>query len=390
MQRLIQLLVVSAILIPSWADAQHTLPADTADTVSADSVQEAISVAELAGRTRAIADHLRRIQGILKPDARLTEIESAWPRFKSGQDRLAAETDTVVAAEVSEVRLDELRRRLQIQVVQLASWEETLSQQIDALSSELTATERAGESWRLTQSAAEREELPPILRIQIDSVVQDIADATNALRARLSEVLELEGRVTLESVEAGTAQDRLGQFETEALLERLRRVGVPLWRVFAGGEGVARRPERTRITEAAEVSARYLSENLPLVGLHLALLLALIVGFGALGRRLVELSEEDESLNVPTVLFKWPWLPATLISLIATGAVYPLAPDVLVTFATILSIPVTVYLLHRQLPESLHRMLAGLGALVFLFILVRAVGPSHHPVLSTSESPCSS
>jgi len=102
----------------------------------------------------------------------------------------------------------------------------------------------------------------------------------------------------------------------------------------------------------------------------------LVFLFRPLGLRLSRLADKDESLQLQANVFAKPWLPAMLIVLIATDAIYPGAPESLVQIAIGLSVPVTIYLMLQVLSRSLHRMVYGLGALVLLFVAVRMVVPT--------------
>ena len=148
-----------------------------------------------------------------------------------------------------------------------------------------------------------------------------------------------------------------------------------MWKIFSE-DGSTQPPSRkARIVEAAEISARYIEEQSGYAVLHFGLFLILTFAFRALALRLSKLAEDDDSLKASAKIFTRASLPAALIALIFTDAIYPLAPASLVVFSTILSIPLTIYLMQLHLPESLHKMLYGLGALVLFYVLVRAGFP---------------
>ena len=378
MTRILSILLVGTALLARPTFGQEVEPVDSAASTAADDsiAAAAIQVSDLANQTGEIARRLRAADALTDPDPNVTEIEDEWAEFTAMQDELERETEESLAADASDAQLDELLRRWQIQRQQLERWEDVLADRIDELNREVSGLTQARESWTVTRSTAVRDDLPAPFIAQIDTVLVAIDEVASRLRSRLDVVLELHGRLTFENVDAVAAQESLGKFQADVLTDRLSRLDKPLWRVFSDEVGPRRPSQKPRIVEAAEISGRYLAERPGYGVLHIGFLLVLLFAFRVLGRRLAQLAAEDSSLEASARIFEKPWLPATLIALIATPAIYPVVPASLVVFATLVSIPITIYLLLRQLPQSLHRMLYGLGVLVLLFVVARAAIPS--------------
>jgi potassium efflux system protein len=376
MRQILAFSLIGLLFTPLASAAQETESQDAEQSAQSDTVAAAaISISDLANRTGEVAQRLRAAIDLAAPDPDVTEIGNQWPEFSAVQSALRTETDEGLASGVSDGQLQEILRRWEVQHQQLESWEIILGNRIDALNGELSVIREARESWTLTRSSAVQDNLPASLVAQVDSVLAAVELVTSSLRSRLDHVLEIEGNVTFENIEVVSSQERLGKFQSAVLADRLSRLDKPLWRLFDDDSTEQRRVGKARLVEAAEISARYLSEFPGFVAVHIGLLLFLIIAFRLLGRQIARLADDDLSLTAPAQILSVPWLPAALVSLIATDVIYPLSPDGLIAFATIVSIPITIVLIRRQLPNTLHHMLFGLGALVLFFAIIRSTAP---------------
>ncbi|MFC2085714.1 mechanosensitive ion channel family protein [Bacteroidota bacterium] len=367
--------LVSLILVPTFSRGQEATPRDSTQLISVDSVEAgAIRISDLADQTGITVRRLRAAAALSEPNPEILEIDT---RFAAAAGELAAlqsETNESLSSDASQEQLDELQRRWRVQIRELETWEVVLGERIEKLNQEGSELQQERDPWALTRSVAARDEFPASLLGQIDTVLVSIDRVNDMLRRRFDAVLELEGQVTRANLAAVKALESLGKVRSEVMTERLSRLGTPLWRLFSG-ESDPVDTSQLRIVEGAKISGRYLTTQLGSLGIHIGLFLALLISFRSLGVRLSRLAAEDKTLEAPARTFEKYALPAALISLIATPAIYPFPPNSLIGFATIFSIPLTIYLLLHQLPKSLHHMLHGLGAIVLLWVVARILVP---------------
>ncbi|MFV1979947.1 MAG: mechanosensitive ion channel family protein [Rhodothermia bacterium] len=377
MRHIVTFFFVAQILTPLTSVAQDAGQAGTTQSAQSDSIAaKVISISDLAERTGKVAVRLREADDLARADPDVTRIDENWVEFTATQAALVIDTDESLASEASDEQLNELLRRWEVRRQQLETLVDVLTNRIGELNPELLSIVQGRDIWSRTRSMAVRDSLPTSLVAQIDTVLFAIDDVSSRLRTRLDLVLEIDGRVTLENVEAVSMLDKLGKYQTEVLADRLSRRGKPLWKIFSEDDGTKAPSRKLRIVEIAEISGRYLAENPGYAVLHFGFFLVLTFTFRALALRLAELAKDDDSLRASAQIFVNAWLSAALIALIFTRAIYPVGPAGLLAFSTILSIPITIYLIRRQLPVSLHKMLYGLGTLVLFFVFVRAGLPT--------------
>jgi len=224
MRHILFVFLTALILAPLGSLAQDVPPADAAQTAGSDSVAvKFIPISDLANQTAEIAKRLRAAMDLAFPNSDVAAIVENWTEFTEEQAAFVVETDERIASEASDEQLQELLRKWEVRRQQLATWVNVLDNRIDKLNPELSVMTESRDSWSLTRSVALRDSLPASVVAQIDTVLSAIGEVVSRLRTQLDVVLEIDGRVTLENVEAVAVLERLAKYQTEVLADRLSR-----------------------------------------------------------------------------------------------------------------------------------------------------------------------
>jgi len=357
--------VVSAAQI----DSLHTVATD-----SSAAAELTIRLSELADQTVVVSARVLSADALSTQAPGVKDILDDWEDFSAELDELVIVTSELANLRTSPEQLDELLRRWQVHREQAIAWSSILSGRIEVLNLEVSHLVTMRSLWLRTRNEAIEEGRPASTISQINRVVDQIDKVVPALRERLDIVLDIQSRLALKNSVGPFAIERLSKFRTRALKDRLSDLDTPIWRLFSGDDSAdSAEGDSFRSVEMMRVVTTYLQKNLESLAQHLAFVVFLFFAFQWLSARLAEFAVEDKSWLTAYTILEKPMFPALLVGLISTQAFYSVPPAELVGASILLSVPVTLYLLYRHLPPSLHKMLYGIGVIVGLYVLTRNV-----------------
>jgi len=286
---------------------------------------ETIPLPEVAARAEAVETLLRTIRGEAKPEPAIAVIEEQLPELRRTLRAKAAETTTRLE-DPSLQDLVDLEREWLAFHDQVEAWRTTLTGRASALDARLgQLTVRLG-LFERTRAASP--EMPDAVRSRIREVEGRIRQVMDAVEARRSVLLTLQGRV---ADEEQNASERLAAIEAARARIRSRLLEAdspPVWqlaRTMAPGEWAQRVGES--VQRDLGRLGRFVVDTRDALTLHLLLFAGALAGTLALRRRATALVEDDPRLAASAIAFQRPFSTALLLAL-TLGPAYLRAPAV--------------------------------------------------------------
>jgi small-conductance mechanosensitive channel len=319
------------------------------------------------GRADALASQLEEMKAAPAAREKLDEIQRGFTDLEERLDELGARVDSELAETPDLEQLEDMRRELATAAELLSGWHETLDAETRRVSAALDQVAREGETWSATLGRPETTDADETFARRVGATLQLLGETTGALRAWRNRVLVLDDRV-LERRTAVT--NKLARVQESATFQRTSLFipdRAPLWR---SGYSNALRDELPRLPESfalfAEKNFEYLlSDPRPLLAQVLIAAMIAVVLYRARvsARRRSGVSQE---LADATRLLERPIAVATLLTLVLTPLLQPLAPRRFVQVVAFLALIAVARVVAHASRDTSRLVLAGLFGLLLL------------------------
>ncbi len=215
--------------------------------------------------------------------------------------------------------------------------------------------------WRNTLAATRSAKSPRALGERAQQMVAAIEHTRTTTERQQASALALLERFVGQAARIAAAE-RLNEVARSKALKRLFvKEDPPLWRLSAasGAQGHDD-ADLTPIRQQLDTLAVYVGRETDWLLLHLALFAAIAVGLRALRRRLKVRIGEGPMGRRSAAIFDFPIAIAMILSLVASGAIYPDAPMLMWAVIGAAALLPAVYILHRIVDPRIHPVLYAL------------------------------
>jgi small-conductance mechanosensitive channel len=343
----------------SAADSTNTASGETITNISP------IPPANIATLSESAATFLQTIDSDLTSDQIAGTVQTNLAAVTPEIDTRLDENSKMLLTSQSIPTLRRMANGWQDFRDELAGWQRDLTKRVAQLEQAMQRLERASARWQATSNSAEKAQIPPELLKRVTAVIGDIhqelqkvEDQRATLLTLLSQIGDLDARVSQMSATVERAR-----------VERLSRLFVRdspgIWTSSTSSQSLAQAGQYSfsRQVKALRAYAERKKERFVMHGLLFVLLLGLLL---AARRRVRQRAEHEAGLQHPGFFFEVPISTALLLSLLASGWIYPQAPRLLdaITGAAAL-LPATI-ILRKLVDRRLFPVLDSLVALYFV------------------------
>jgi small-conductance mechanosensitive channel len=328
-----------------------------------------VPTTDIARTAEADLEEVRNLKSLLEVDPRVTEIQDGLGPFLDELEAFRHQTTDDVLEEMS-LRILERRRSSWTRFKDMfGTWQSKLQDRHERLETARTRLLELRDRWSLTRETVVADEAPEAFVERIDAVVREIDEAHGAARARLEQVLALEGRISERITAVDESLARISAAADEARKSIFLPDSSPLWRLFEAPGETVRLSQHVKETwqDHGRDLREFYERFKPRAVFQLALFIALVVLAIRL-RRLGQQWKEEEDLSTALAILSRTGATALLITLLATRWIYPSRPDIVVEIVVLaVALP-----LLRLLPVLVvPKMRAPLYVLIGLMVLDR-------------------
>ncbi len=182
--------------------------------------------------------------------------------------------------------------------------------------------------WELTLSTADEVELPPMVRQEVEDVLQDLAEAERVSLTNRDLVLTLQSRLATSGARVAEVQAELGD-EIQRRRRGILGIDSPaLWNAFGlpGVDGLPSEQIAAIWTGNSQTVRSYISGHGRLLARHVALLIGLVTLLTVLRRRADLWTGQDASLERTVRVLDRPISASLVITILLADVLYPAAP----------------------------------------------------------------
>ena len=335
-----------------------------------------IPLAELSSEAEATTAALRAIDAELDADtviARAVDILPAMTADVNDQvqatHQAAARNASLTTLQALGTRLTDLRGKTDEIATELKTRAATLRDQFAHLA-------ELAKRWRDTLAVTRSANTPRALAERAREVVAAIEHTRNTTERQQASALDLLERFVGQAARIVEAE-RLNEVARSKALKRLFvKEDPPLWRLSAPSR--AQEPDDTDLTsvrQQLDTLAVYVGRETDWMLLHLALFAAIAVALRALRRRLKARTGEEPMDSRSAAIFDFPIAMAMILSLVASGAIYPDAPVLMWAVIGAAALLPAAYILHRIVDPRIYPVLYALVVFYIVDQLRIAVAP---------------
>jgi potassium-dependent mechanosensitive channel len=319
------------------------------------------------GRADALSAELDAMKPQTATREQHEEILDGFTELERRLDELTARVDAELVGTPDLEKLEDMRRELTASATPLTRWHETLDAEAQRVAAALDQVARDGAIWSATLARPETNEADEAVSGRVGATLQLIWETTGALRAWRNRVLALDDRVLQRRTQVTNKLARLQETAKEERTSLLLPDRPPIWHT---GYAAALRDELKRIPEQfsgfAEKNFEYLaSDPRPLIA-QVLLAAALAIGLQRAAATTRRRSAVSSGLADATRLLERPIAIATLLVLLLTPWLQPLAPRRFIQVAALIALIAVARVVSHTSRESSRLALAGLFGLLML------------------------
>jgi small-conductance mechanosensitive channel len=345
-------------------------------------IPTAIPLPDVAAQAESADISLRAVEADLAADASTDTVQTQLPVMTREIDARRDETLKILASNPSLSDLRDMGRDWHQASGNLADWIDDLTARETHFEAQVTALDTLAQTWQQTLAMAQASEAPPEVLQRIQTVIAAAVKTDAVLDKRRADILKLQNTVVDEQSHVSDLIDAVQQAQTEAVRRLFTQDSPPLWDADVRARTQQHLFEDSHNSFATQWTtlAAYATREAQRFLLHGLIFLLLV---GALHRwrsHLIRGISAEPSLVRASHVFDAPVPTAAVLTLLASGWVYPQAPRLLWAFLFAAALLPTVALMRRLVDRSLYPILHAMIAFYFLDEL-RAVSAAL-PVLS--------
>ncbi len=358
--------------------ARPSLEAPSEPTSPQPAVDEILEISDVYSNALVLQGRLRAIRSEARPRGQVVRIEGELTALRERLARDRTSRAIVVGPESTSGQLEFLEQIWRARLSTTRGWDGLLRRRGQELQKLVVELRSATKLWTHTRDAGRDEALSSVQVDRIKATLAAIAETKSAVVARRDHVWRLADQNLEIQLSAREKLDEIEEIRTAQWRGLTASNAAPLWTALAetvrqggllaearatfGGHG-------SKIRMAIEFYASRLYW-------HAAILVGLVAVFAWIRRRSRRWDQTDPALAAPLRIFAHPIASATVIALLLSWALYPLAPSSLFALAGLLAMTSTVVILPELLPLGLRTYSYCLGGLYFATHLVTLARPN--------------
>ena len=367
---------------PCWAQAIPGLvapsPGAAADrTLAQLPVEEVLEISDIHSRALVLQGRLRAIRSDARPRIPVVRIEEELKELRATLDRDRATPAIAVGPESTAAQLEFLEQIWRERLLTTRGWDALLlrrGQELQKLAVELRA---AKVLWARTRVAKRDEVLSSVQIDRIAATLAAIAETESVVVARRDHVWRLADQNLEVQLTAREELDQIEEIRTQQWHGLAATRAAPLWRALADGfrEGGFFRDARAALVGHASKIRMAVDLYSSRLRWHALILIGLAAAFAWIRRRSRGWDQDDPALTATVRIFGHPIASATVIAMLLSWILYPLAPSSLFALIGLLALIPTLVILPDLLPLGLRKYSYILGGLYFATQLITMSGP---------------
>lgn len=359
-----------------------------------------IPLAEVVTKAESVQSNLRDITADLAADQTAT-VDSELPTLAKEIDARIAEDAKILNSRPSLETLRTLETEWTTLGVKLPVWKRELTARATLLDRELARLTELGDTWQQTLNLAQTDiateiaepvgassttaviiGTPPEIIHRIEATIAAIKQTRMEVEKRRAQVLSLQTRVAEQSARLNEAIGIVRQVRHEAVNRLFVKDSPPIWNAEVrsrAGQNLLQDSQNTFGTQWAALKT-YAQRQWANLIVHAVVLLMLIAGLYWARRRVQPWLVAEPSLESVLRVFYIPVATALVLSILASGWIYPQAPRLLNAALGAAALVPTIIILRQLVERPLFPVLNAL--VVFYFVdQLRAISAAL-PVLS--------
>lgn len=310
--------------------AATNAPATVLSTGLPSASPQPIALSEVLTQAQAVIAKLHDDQTSLTTDSTVQATESNLPASTSQIDQHADEDGKLLEESPSLSSLQNSQASWQSLADNLGGLEKSLSDRTEQVNKTLARLSQWQTQWQATLNAQQATAPAEVVR-QIKTVLAAIANTTKTAEAAQMQIFSVQAQIDEQKNRIANGLAAIAKAQSTARIELFKQDHPPLWRseaVRTAGAGVVEQEKVSLHAQIAELKS-YFADKIPALLIHLFLLAFLIIGFYWIRNNIQSHAKEEAALHHAARVFDMPLGTALLLTLLATGWLYPLAPRLL-------------------------------------------------------------
>jgi hypothetical protein len=326
----------------------------------------AIPLGEVAAQAEAAFASLHSIEGNLSADQATATILQELPVLTRETSARQEESSRMLSSSPSLEMLRRLGSEWQGFRNELAEWKRSLTKRVTQLDEDQGRLARMEEIWEATRSTGPGSKMPPEVLEQVARVIAAVKGTREKAEAQQMVALTLQTRV---SEQDGRALHELNAIELarEAFIRRLLvRDSPPIWSAELWSDSAQNLALQGSHSFALQVQALsgYVERKGSRFILQAILFLAIFFSLVGAGRRVRRLGGEEA--GQAALIFHSPFATALVLSLLASGWIYPQMPRLLSAIVGAAALIPTTLVVRGLIDRRLFPVLNALVAFYFI------------------------
>jgi small-conductance mechanosensitive channel len=327
-----------------------------------------IAAAEISDQSMAVATMLHRVARTTRIGDDFEKIKSEFDEERHNLDALAAETSRRLEMSGPASVLEDTERAWRRIASRIDGWQQTLTNSAEAIDAVIETIKESRAVWELTLSTADEVELPPMVRQEVEDVLQDLAEAERVSLTNRDLVLTLQSRLATSGARVAEVQAELGD-EIQRRRRGILGIDSPaLWNAFGlpGVDGLPSEQIAAIWTGNSQTVRSYVSGQGRFLVRHVVLLIGLLMLLTVLRRRADLWTGQDASLERTVRLLDRPISASLVITILLADVLYPAAPAAWFEVLGLVLLLSMLRILPLMVPDSLQPMAYVAALLYFL------------------------
>ena len=362
--RLLLVVLVLAVAIP--ARGQPKPESKSTPVPEQTPVAAAIPLADVVAESEAALAFTRELLSDLNADQSTQRVLDELPAISREIDDRLRETRVIVGQQPSVDVLISLEGEWNRLGRELSERNKNVSARITDLQRQIAELDKQEKSWDQTLAAAREGGAPPEVMARIETVLAEIRRVRQAADKQRGRTLTVQSRVAVQDSRIADALNVIAAGRDNVLNRVFRRDSPPIWNsAFGSAQSFQQESVTSFARQWAALSAYAERQTLRFV-LWIVIVALLTAAIFWMRRRVQAISTEGAELSRTEPIFEMPLAAALLLSLLASGWIFPQAPRLLSALLGALALMPSIVILRRLLSARLHAILYTL--LVF-FVL---------------------
>ena len=395
---------ISANIFTLPANAQEKTSSNTNQTLTASPTPTPaptpIPVSDIITQAEATSKKLREIQTGISDSPIISDVESGLTSLTEELNSQEQETNQLLTTQPSLETLRKTEQDWKSYASRFPDWKEGLKTQATIFDRQINELKDWNTLWLQTLEALKVSQSSPNANTEISSnsnseifsnsnseaasnigtgipseisqriqtIIAAIQRTQKQVEEQQTKLLTLQTRISEQESMVSQTLEAVGKVREEALTHLFRKDSPAIWKLRNGtnpATGLVRQTEDSFITQAKSLN-EYAYRQSDRFFLH-GILLVLLIGGLFWGRKGVRPKvKEEPKLKQATVVFEYPISTALILTILLSGWLYPLAPQILRSLLGAAALIPGIIILRNLIEKSLFPILNAL--MIFYFI----------------------